>query len=51
MAIFNDKEFGIRIRNERKKAGLSQENLAYALNVSKSTISRFEKGITSPTPK
>ena len=51
MAIFNDKEFGIRLRNERKKAGLSQENLAYALNVTKSTISRFEKGFTSPTPK
>ena len=51
MAIFNNKDFGLRLRNERKKAGLSQENLAYALNVNKSTISRFEKGSTSPTPK
>lgn len=51
MAIFDEKDFGIRLRTERKKAGLSQENLAYALNVTKSTISRFEKGITSPTPK
>ncbi len=51
MAIFNEKEFGLRLRNERKKAGLSQENLAYILHTSKSTISRFEKGLISPTPK
>lgn len=51
MPIFDDKEFGLRLRNERKKAGLSQENLAYLLGVTKGTISRFEKGFTSPTPK
>lgn len=51
MPIFDDKEFGLRLKNERKKVGLSQENLAYSLGVTKSTISRFEKGLTSPTPR
>lgn len=51
MVIYNDKEFGINLRNARKKAGLSQENLAYALNVTTATISRFEKGVTIPTMK
>lgn len=49
MASFNNKEFGKRLKRERKKSGLSQENLADALNLKKSAICRFENGLTSPT--
>jgi len=51
MAIYNDKEFGINLQKARKKAGLSQENLAHSLKVTTATISRFEKGVTIPTMK
>lgn len=51
MAIYNDKEFGLNLKKARKKAGLSQENFAYALKVTTATISRFEQGVTIPTIK
>ena len=51
MSIYNDKEFGLNLKKARKKAGLSQENLAYALKVTTATISRFEQGVTIPTIK
>ena len=41
--MFND-----RLREARKKAGYSQEKLGQMLNVSKQTISDYEKGKTEP---
>lgn len=38
------KEFGAVIREKRKKANVSQEELADFLNVTKATISRYESG-------
>ena len=49
MSKFNNIEFGENIRKARKAKGLSQENLANALNVSMSTIARYESGFVIPT--
>lgn len=49
MATFNKKEFGINLRNARKQCGLTQNNLAKALNVNPATISRFESGDLVPS--
>lgn len=48
MSNFNSKLFGENIRKYRKEKGLSQENLAYKLNKSKATISRYENGELLP---
>ncbi len=40
------KLIGLRIKEERKKSGLSQEKLAEKLNVSIGYISQVERGIT-----
>ena len=48
MSDFNSKEFGNKLRELRKSKGLSQENLANELNISRTTISRFEKGEMIP---
>jgi transcriptional regulator with XRE-family HTH domain len=42
------KSLGLRIKTERKKHSLSQEELAAKLNVSGITISRWETGKQSP---
>lgn len=41
---------GQSIQKHRKKLGLSQEELAQKLFVSRQTVSLWEKGLTSPTP-
>lgn len=37
------------LKELRKKLGLSQEELAEKMNVSKSKISRYERGISQPS--
>jgi len=41
--------FGISIRNQRKKARLSQERLAEIAELDRKTISRIENGHLSPS--
>ena len=41
--------FGISIRNQRKKARLSQERLADIAELDRKTISRIENGHLSPS--
>lgn len=48
MVKFDEKEFGERLKKFRKEKGLSQENLAHAINKSNSTIARFESGEIIP---
>ena len=48
MSNFDSKIFGENIRKFRKEKGLSQENLAYAINKTKGTISRIENGELLP---
>lgn len=40
---------GIRIRNQRKKMGYTQEELAFKANISQTAISRYELGVNEPT--
>lgn len=51
MSNFDSKDFGERLKNYRVKKGLSQENIAHALNKSKTTISRYESGKILPDVK
>lgn len=39
---------GVRIKDARQKAGLSQEELARTIETTKSTISKYEKGLRQP---
>ena len=48
MSDFNSKEFGNKLRELRKSKGLSQENLAKELNISRTTVVRFESGEMIP---
>lgn len=41
-------EIGIRIRKYRKEYGLTQEQLAKAIGVTKSRVSNWEQGINRP---
>lgn len=41
-------EIGNRIRKFRKESGLTQEQLAEKINVSKSRVSNWEQGINRP---
>lgn len=41
---FNSVEFGKRLRESRKKKGLTQEQLAGLLSLDFNSISRFERG-------
>ena len=43
------KEFGLRLRTLRRQAGLTQEQLAEAANVSVDFISLVERGINAPS--
>lgn len=43
------KELGTKIRDARKKCGMSQEKLAGILGVTKSTISKYELGHREPS--
>ena len=47
----NDKTLYEKIRDSRKAIGISQAELASLLNVSRQTISNWEKGITVPDAK
>lgn len=40
---------GIRLRDAREYAGLDQEALADALDVRRTTISNYERGVTKPS--
>lgn len=40
---------GEKIRRLREKNGVTRQKLAYALNISESTLWRWEKGITVPS--
>lgn len=48
MAAFT-KRIGNRIRQLRRKAGLSQANLAQAARLSVETVSRYERGVLIPS--
>lgn len=48
MTKFNKVEFGERLRKIRKDRGLSQENLATAINKNASTVARYETGKLVP---
>ena len=47
---YNHKEVGKRIRNARKKAGVTQEHLADELHISREMLSRIENGKNSCGP-
>lgn len=40
---------GERIKNTRKKLGISQMDMAYALSINQSNVSRIENGTHLPT--
>ncbi|MGD6739538.1 helix-turn-helix domain-containing protein [Photobacterium leiognathi subsp. mandapamensis] len=42
------KDLGMKIKNERKKRGLKQKDLALLLNVTSQAISGWERGVTFP---
>ena len=42
--MFSMKEFGQRVSNLRKVRNLTQDELAYRVNVNKGHISRIERG-------
>lgn len=44
----NSTELSERLRQFRKSAGLSQEQLAEALDISRQAVSKWESGTTSP---
>lgn len=44
----NNTELNERLRQLRKKAGLSQEQLAEALNISRQAVSKWESGVSNP---
>ena len=48
MSGFDNKKFGNKLKELRKSKGLSQENLAKELNISRTTIGRFESGEILP---
>ena len=48
MSDFDKKDFGKNIRKFRKAKGLSQENLAIAINKTPGTIARYENGEITP---
>lgn len=43
------KLFGARLKSARAAAGLSQEDMAEALKVSRQAVSKWERGDSSPT--
>lgn len=51
MSKFDKKEFGNNIKKARKNKGLSQENIADILCVTRSAITRYENGEVFPNPE
>lgn len=49
MNPFSINEFGMILREKRKLRGISQEQLANILGVTKSTISKYELGLREPS--
>ena len=45
------KDFAVRLKRLRKDAGITQEELARVLNVGRSTISEYERGVIEPKRK
>lgn len=45
------KDFAIKLKTLRKDAGVTQEELAKVLNVGRSTISEYERGVIEPKRK
>jgi len=43
-------QFGDRLKEARKRKGMSQNDLAKAMNLTQASISQFEKGQRLPTP-
>ena len=43
-------DFGLRLRELRKAKGLSQDEVAHKLNLTRSTISGYEHNIKNPKP-
>lgn len=43
------RKWGLNIQRQRKFAGMSQEDLAAAINVKQSTVSRWESGDAAPS--
>lgn len=43
------KEFGINVRNLRRKKGWTQEELSYETGVDRGDVSRIESGEANPT--
>ena len=44
--VFNKEVMGKQLRKLRNSTGMNQENFAEKLNLSKDTISNYERGIT-----
>lgn len=44
--MLNNKDFGTKIADLRKKKGLTQAQLADLLNISNKTVSRWETGVS-----
>ena len=44
-------KFGNRLKELRKKNGLTQQQLADALDITKSTVSYYERGERAPSPE
>jgi transcriptional regulator with XRE-family HTH domain len=45
-----DKNFAARIRSMRREANLTQQGLADVLGADRTTVARWELGITAPAP-
>jgi transcriptional regulator with XRE-family HTH domain len=43
------RKFGLRVKFERMKKNLTQEQLAELANISRATITKLEKNLSSPT--
>ena len=46
--MFNPRQFALRLRKARKRAGLSMKRVHELVYVSQSVICRYEKGSTFP---
>jgi len=48
MVIYMDKSVGMRIREQRKKKGWTQEDLGKRVSVSPQVVSNWERGYSTP---
>ena len=47
----NTDTIGMNIKRSRKEAGMTQEDLAKKTYIQRTTISKYEKGVLTPTPE